>query len=105
MTSREPVENKGSKRRNNCALECGPEWTSWICNNWTAGVTAVIRTLADILEICSAHIRSDVRVTPRYLTESTCCSCESSLMCSDGGATEFERLRSNHVTPFVSMEL
>ena len=40
MTSREPVENKGSKRRNNYALECGPEWTSWICNNWTAGVTA-----------------------------------------------------------------
>ena len=41
MTSRESVENKGSKRRNNYALECGPEWNSWICNNWTAGVTAV----------------------------------------------------------------
>ena len=49
MTSREPVENKGSKRRNNYALECGPEWTSWICNNWTAGVTAVAVSLLRLL--------------------------------------------------------
>ena len=40
MTSREPVENKGSKRRNNCTLECCLKWTSCICNNWTAGLTA-----------------------------------------------------------------
>ena len=44
--AREPVENKGSKRRNNYALECGPEWTSWICNNWTAGVTAEYTIIA-----------------------------------------------------------
>ena len=32
LDSREPVENKGSKQRNDYALECGPQWTS--CD-WT----------------------------------------------------------------------
>ena len=56
MTSREPVENKGSKRRNIYAFECGPEWTSWICNNWTAGVTAdIVMRCVGVLYLEQAH--------------------------------------------------
>ena len=34
------VENKGCKQEVNFTLECGHVWTSWICNNWTACLTA-----------------------------------------------------------------
>ena len=37
-----PVENTGCKQDVNCTLNCGHIHvrTSWICNNWTAGLTA-----------------------------------------------------------------
>ena len=34
--------NKGCKQEVNYTLECGHVWTSWICNNWTACLTAGI---------------------------------------------------------------
>ena len=40
MTEREPVENTGSTREKNCTLECSQIRTSWICDKWTAGLTA-----------------------------------------------------------------
>ena len=41
MAEIEPVENTGCKQDVNRAMKSGHVRTSWICNDWTAGLTAV----------------------------------------------------------------
>ena len=40
MAEIEPVENTGCKQDVNRAMKSGHVRTSWICNDWTAGLTA-----------------------------------------------------------------
>lgn len=47
MTDIEPVEDTGRKRQE---TECGHEWTSSICDNWTAGLTAVNVHIVSVLD-------------------------------------------------------
>ena len=51
-TGMKKIDKNGKKLH---ALECGPRCTSWICSNWTAGITAVLSMHTGL---CVAHIEA-----------------------------------------------
>ena len=81
------------------SISWGLQWWKRLYN-----IPVSSRTLEQILVICSVQVRSDVRITPRYFTESTCWS----WVCSNIQWRWGDRVSTfawyKHTATFISME-